>query len=1077
MERGIAFKTAAPRMAGSIARPRLLAALHGAGGRARWVSAPSGSGKSALGADHAVATGCATTWYRCDARDNDPAFFHAQFAGAFRRGHARTRLPPFCAEDHADPAAFAARFVAALDRACGSRAALVVVDDAQALESPAVLATLARALREGAASTEWLFLSQAPPPPALFDAVAARELVVCNDLPFAWDEDECVALARSLRLGDTDGERLRALTGGHAGALVLACELLRAPADDDVAERGRVDSIYDHLLARMLESLAPPRRALLEATALVPVITPAIAADLAGEAASVELGALAARGLLRRQQRLGQAAFEAHGLLRAGLERRVLADRAAAAAIVARTLQALVRHGALDDALALSSRHGSVPETFAIVEALAPVYARTGQSASLLKALAALPGEVVHAHGGLCFAAGRALLGIDEEAARGWFEHAHDAFACAGDRGGMRTASAAVMTAFVLEYGDIRAFDAWLARYREAGGDEPIGPGPHEAVHAAGALAVAVSTGAHAPGVDGEAIVTRVRALLGADGAWLNDDQKVEAARLLVDHACIIGTHEQAQALVAETRMHAESPRAGALQRGRWYLSAACAYFEAGAAAPAAALLAQAARLAASSGSRRLAFELGMTRIDAALKSHDVPGAAGQLDVIAAVLPSATAAQRAEYARLQARVLLSQRRFDEALRWSRDALASARASGYSGSHLRAFELEHAYALAGGGAPDEAVRALAGFSEGFAGAQRNAAVAIVDCLRFLAGGETDLVLLREGLAHAAAHGFIHLLARAGDCLARVCSRAFEAGIETAFCRRLVDAHRLVPPADAGSRWPWPVRVRTLGAFELEIDGKPYTPAHKSQDKPLELLKLLACCQASGRPTAAKDWIAGQLWPDAEAPQSRKSLDMAASRLRRVLGCDEALVAQEGRLGLSPRHVWTDVAALARVQARVGGHHDRLRSGREIARAAAHDDVAQLCEHYRGAFLPDDEERPWLLAGRDAVTTRVRAMLLAADALLEGDDDERLAQLLERLAAVDPVSEHIARALMRIRMRQGRPAEALAVFRRTRDMLSMVLSLPPARETIALRDAIYAKAQAGAAFDASNPPARS
>ncbi len=87
------------------------------------------------------------------------------------------------------------------------------------------------------------------------------------------------------------------------------------------------------------------------------------------------------------------------------------------------------------------------------------------------------------------------------------------------------------------------------------------------------------------------------------------------------------------------------------------------------------------------------------------------------------------------------------------------------------------------------------------------------------------------------------------------------------------------------------------------------GKRYRPTHKAQDKPLELLKLLVTCQALGRAAADKTWIAERLWPEAAAENARKSLDMTVSRLRRLLGDDDTIVANEGRLQLSPELVWT------------------------------------------------------------------------------------------------------------------------------------------------------------------------
>ena len=265
----------------------------------------------------------------------------------------------------------------------------------------------------------------------------------------------------------------------------------------------------------------------------------------------------------------------------------------------------------------------------------------------------------------------------------------------------------------------------------------------------------------------------------------------------------------------------------------------------------------------------------------------------------------------------------------------------------------------------------------------------------------------------------------------------------------------------------------MRVRTLGGFELEVAGKRYRPGHKAQDKPLELLKLLICCQAMGRDSADKDWIGERLWPDADVANARKSLDMTVSRLRRLLKDDDALQSLERRLQLSPAHVWTDVGPLLRALSLAGEQRDAKQSGRAAPRAAS-TDIAAVLVHYRGPFLPDDEDLPWIIAGREAIKTAVRSALLTADLLQAGRNDLSLVGALELAFAADPTSEDLARALMRALLRGGQLGEALRVYRRLREMLSIILGVKPTRETEQLRESIHAAAPSGSvASDAALP----
>ena len=308
-------------------------------------------------------------------------------------------------------------------------------------------------------------------------------------------------------------------------------------------------------------------------------------------------------------------------------------------------------------------------------------------------------------------------------------------------------------------------------------------------------------------------------------------------------------------------------------------------------------------------------------------------------------------------------------------------------------------------------------------------------------------------LRHAFSHAANAGFINLLSRAPKSIARLCERALANDIDPDFVRRVIVTQQLEPPEGAGPAWPWPVRIRTLGGFEVEIRDKRYTPAHKTQDKPLELLKLLLTAQALGRDSIDKHWAGERLWPDADTANSRKSLDMTISRLRRLLDDDAALQTPEGRLRLSPLHVWTDIAPLMRALSHIGVRRDEHATGRSVPAAAALD-IANFLELYRGPFLPEEDPPPWLIAGREAVAAAVRAALLTAETVLQGQEDVRLVPAIERAFAADATSEDLARALMRALLRRGRHGEALIVYRRVREMLSVVLGVTPARGNRAL-----------------------
>jgi DNA-binding SARP family transcriptional activator len=1061
------FKTVAPSLDGTIERVAALAALRAVRAPVRWLTGVSGSGKSTLVATHVRDSGRPCVWYRLDARDDDPAFFYASFASALAPALPRdAALPAFADDDRAHEEGFAGRYFSALAQQCAD--AVIVLDDAHRVQRESMQRALALFVALATSSMELWLVGEESPPPAFFDAIAARRLALCNDVPLAFDALECKALAHASRLSAFDGDALAALTGGHAATLVLACELLRGAA---MGPADRIESavaqIHRHVLGRLLDGMPQARRDLLMDTAFAPQINAAIVRALAGEPAVCELEALAGQGVLRRAHAGAGPIYEAHGLVRQGLQSVALERLGGAGvdALALRTASALEAEGFDEEAFALLAGHGRYERAAAVLERVVERYARRGQAELAARALASLPSDVAQARPWLCFWAGQALLGADEEAARGWFEQAHAAFEQAGDATGMRVAAARVVMAYGLEYGDLRNLDTWMERHARAGGERPVEPGAaFESVMQLGLFNDALMRGAHPAGVDADALVRRLRVLIEDEAAWLTPNEPLVAARMLIDHARIFGAPERAQAFVLETQAIADRPHLSALQRGRWHIAAASVFMYDGKHDRAQEYLGLARSLAERTGSRRLAFELGMAEVDALLKRSDLAGAANALAGLEAIAVTAPLAQRAEYARITARTLLLQDRLPEGLRWAEQALETARMAGYSPLHARQYSMEYTYALAANDRIDEAIdvaeRAAAEQEE----RQREATLLVRDLLRFLAGDGSDIASLDATLARAERMGFVNILSRARVPLSRACQLALRHDLHADFVRRIIALHRLEPPAFAGPEWPWDVKIATLGRFELTIGGERYQPAHKTQDKPLELLKLLVTCEALGRASADREWVAERMWPDADEPNARKSLDMTLSRLRRLLRSDDAILLSEGRLRLSPTRVHRDVTPLMRALRDVRRHRDANAQG-SPAVASAIGDIGAVLDHYHGRFLPEEGDAPWLIAGREAIAAAVRSALLVADGILAGREDERLVAALERALAADPTSEDLARALMRAHGRRGEYAEAVRVYRRLKDMLSVILGLPPSRETEQLRDDLYAKVSAG------------
>jgi LuxR family maltose regulon positive regulatory protein len=332
------------------------------------------------------------------------------------------------------------------------------------------------------------------------------------------------------------------------------------------------------------------------------------------------------------------------------------------------------------------------------------------------------------------------------------------------------------------------------------------------------------------------------------------------------------------------------------------------------------------------------------------------------------------------------------------------------------------------------------------------------LALIRACRSRRLGQTDYAKqLAHGLRLAREHGLLRFFRMAPKLAALLCADALSLGIESDFVTRAIQDRKLAPPSARCASWPWPVRVRVLGGFLLEVAGSDVDPSRR---KPLDLLRAIV---ALGPLPCDVDALANELWPDAEGDVARVSLDTTLHRLRKMLGRPDALVLADGRVGLNRTLVWVDAWAFEDVSAAID-HATRTAAGSSAAVSAALCD--ELLSLYRGEFLGGSQVVKWAAGAADRWKTQFERAVRQLAAVLvtqkQQDQSERLYQLaIER----DAFSEPLYRALMELLMSQARHAEAVIAFRRYREMLSIQLAMAPSASMVALAAQAAAAAQSG------------
>jgi DNA-binding SARP family transcriptional activator len=231
----------------------------------------------------------------------------------------------------------------------------------------------------------------------------------------------------------------------------------------------------------------------------------------------------------------------------------------------------------------------------------------------------------------------------------------------------------------------------------------------------------------------------------------------------------------------------------------------------------------------------------------------------------------------------------------------------------------------------------------------------------------------------------------------------------------------------------------VQIRTLGGFEIGIDGE---AVHFDRKTPRRTLDLVKCIVALGAAGAGRESIASALWPDAEGDAARSALEVTLFRLRRLLGHKSAAQLSHGVVRFDDSLVWIDAVEFEAQADRAIGEDGTV--GVEAA--------ARALDLYRGPFLPSDDDTPWLLPRRARLRSRfVRLAVHAAERSIQAGDPARAADIYAAALETEPLVETLYLRQMRCLAQQGRRAEAFDVYRVCRNMLAVAFGAAPSPET--------------------------
>jgi DNA-binding SARP family transcriptional activator len=337
-----------------------------------------------------------------------------------------------------------------------------------------------------------------------------------------------------------------------------------------------------------------------------------------------------------------------------------------------------------------------------------------------------------------------------------------------------------------------------------------------------------------------------------------------------------------------------------------------------------------------------------------------------------------------------------------------------------------------------------------FSSKIRGKSNEYAALLAEALFFLDQGkeEAGLYSLRKAFALGRERGYFGTWGPPPSGMAKLCAKALETEIEIEYVQELIRRLNVIPdqPPLQLENWPWPLKIYTLGQFELLKDRKPIRFTRKAQRRPLALLKAMI---AFGGKEVREEQIMDALWPEADGDMAQQSFATNLHRLRQLLGNDKAIQRQEGKLTLNDRFCWVDAWAFESIVEQADDHWKKERVEKSIEL------TEKALEMYKGPFLAKEIEQPWTISMRERLRSKFLRNVekLGQHYQVSGQWEKALDCYLKGLE-VDDLAEEFYSGLMTCYHRLGRKADVQAVYHRYKKTLSSLPGIEPSSKIEAL-----------------------
>jgi len=1027
-----------------------------------WISGPPGCGKTTLVNSYLETHKIPCLWYQVEEADADAATFFYYLGQAERRAGCKKREPlPLLTSEylHGLPT-FTLRYFENLYGRLKPPAA-IVLDNYHKVPAGSsiheIILNALSAIREG---INLIFISRSDPPAALIRLRAdyMAEIVGWDKLRLTLEEaGEIVRLRSNKVLARREIVGLHRASDGWVAGLMLM--LGRGRIEDlEIKLAGDFipEEVFDYFATEIFDRMGEEIRQFLLKTSFLPQMTAKMAEELTGLSSANRILSILSRNHYFIEESIQpEPQYQYHPLLRKFLSSKAkdIFSTEEMFQVQQKAGQLLEGFGRLEDAAKLHREGKDWDRFIRFIIGHAHYFLNQGRFKTVQEWIQSIPREMMESNPSLLYWLGTCQLPLNSEGSIESFKKAFRLFQDQGDVIGSYLAWAGVVSTLTYEQNDWALLAPWVEWLTEQIGIHPHFPSPkieaRVAVSLAGALLIL-----RPQHPDLKNWVERSLEL----SREINDVNLNIRAHITAAYWCQLnGDMARCSMISEELEKIAQSPSASPVLIIVKKWMDACA-FNLGPAADYDSALRMVQEGMKTALGRGIYFWNAMLlnqAVVACLNKGDLAKAGEFLQEMHSAIKSTQRVVLSQYYYLSAWYYLLLGEYPRALVDSKTALRLALETGSSAREILC-RLEMAQILKSAGEIKNAAIQLNLAGELIPGCGSS----ILEYLYLMAKAEFSLdedeeteglEYLRRAMALGRSQGYISMYYWwQAPVMARLCARALAEGIEVEYARHLIRKRNLLPDIFGRTleNWPWPLKIFTLGQFNLQKDGKRLVFPGKAPQKAFLMLKALV---AFGGKDVREEQITDLLWPESEGDAAHIGFKTLLSRLRQLLGVKDAIEFQGGKASLNPETCWVDAWAFEEIflQAKNAWEDKRGSPGKAIRLTEA------ALAIYKGNFLQGDEGYDWTSPQCERLRRKFLFLInRLGEHLQQAKKWKEAVEHYQKAVEVDPLPEEFYQNLMTCYLQTGQSNEGIAVYRRFRRMISQGLDIMPSRKTEAI-----------------------